>query len=149
MSTIDDYIRRTVEAAPPLTAEQRDRLALLLNPDAERFAPRSRLDQLPPPMKKCALYRHFDVDGNLLYVGISVNPRSRRADHARHSAFMEFAANETVEWFDDVSSAEDAERLAIRNEAPLFNRVHSMPDRDHRLVSYCIERGAMHLLKPL
>ncbi len=25
-----DYIRRTVDAAPPLTAEQRDRLALLL-----------------------------------------------------------------------------------------------------------------------
>ena len=27
-----DYIKRTVDAAPPLTAEQRDRLALLLRP---------------------------------------------------------------------------------------------------------------------
>lgn len=32
-----DYIKRTVDAAPPLTADQRDRLALLLRggPDAD------------------------------------------------------------------------------------------------------------------
>lgn len=29
-----DYIRETVDAAPPLTPEQRDRLALLLNGNA-------------------------------------------------------------------------------------------------------------------
>jgi hypothetical protein len=29
-----DYITRTVDAAPPLTADQRDRLALLLRPVA-------------------------------------------------------------------------------------------------------------------
>lgn len=29
-----DYIKRTVQQAPPLTAEQRDRLALLLRGDA-------------------------------------------------------------------------------------------------------------------
>lgn len=29
-----DYIRKTVDAAPPLTAEQRDRLALLLQGEA-------------------------------------------------------------------------------------------------------------------
>jgi hypothetical protein len=28
---LEDHIRRIVEAAPPLTAEQRDRLALLLH----------------------------------------------------------------------------------------------------------------------
>lgn len=28
---LEDYIRRTVDAAPPLTGEQRDRLALLLH----------------------------------------------------------------------------------------------------------------------
>ena len=29
---LEEYIRRTVDAAPPLTTEQRDRLALLLRP---------------------------------------------------------------------------------------------------------------------
>ena len=31
MEQLEDHIRRVVEAAPPLTAEQRDRLALLLH----------------------------------------------------------------------------------------------------------------------
>ena len=33
-SRLEDYIKRTVDAAPPLTAEQRDRLALLLRTPA-------------------------------------------------------------------------------------------------------------------
>jgi hypothetical protein len=37
---LEDYIRRTVDAAPPLTPEQRDRLAVLLRApsDASRAA---------------------------------------------------------------------------------------------------------------
>jgi hypothetical protein len=31
---VDDYVRRLVDAAPPLTAEQRDRLAVILRGDA-------------------------------------------------------------------------------------------------------------------
>lgn len=31
---LEDYIIRTVDAAPPLTVEQRDRLALLLRPSS-------------------------------------------------------------------------------------------------------------------
>jgi len=31
-ANLADYIKRTVDAAPPLTAEQRDRLALMLRP---------------------------------------------------------------------------------------------------------------------
>lgn len=31
---LEEYIQRTVDAAPPLTPEQRDRLALLLRPTA-------------------------------------------------------------------------------------------------------------------
>lgn len=34
VAKIEDYVRRTVSAAPPLTAAQRDRLALLLRGDA-------------------------------------------------------------------------------------------------------------------
>ena len=33
-ANLEDYIRRTVDAAPPLTAEQRDRLAVLLRGEA-------------------------------------------------------------------------------------------------------------------
>ena len=33
-ANIENYIRRTVDAAPPLTDEQRDRLAVLLRPSS-------------------------------------------------------------------------------------------------------------------
>lgn len=34
-SRLAEHIRKTVDAAPPLTADQRDRLALILRGDAE------------------------------------------------------------------------------------------------------------------
>jgi hypothetical protein len=33
---LEDHIRRVVDSAPPLTAEQRDRLAVLLRPTAQQ-----------------------------------------------------------------------------------------------------------------
>lgn len=35
VSSTDDYIRKLVDSAPPLTLEQRDRLAVLLRPDIQ------------------------------------------------------------------------------------------------------------------
>jgi hypothetical protein len=35
---LEDYLRRTVDAAPPLSAEQRDRLALLLRGGSDAAA---------------------------------------------------------------------------------------------------------------
>lgn len=35
MSSTDDYIKKLVDSAPPLTLEQRDRLAVLLRPDSQ------------------------------------------------------------------------------------------------------------------
>jgi hypothetical protein len=37
-TTLEDHIRRVVDAAPPLTPEQRERLALLLHPGGDRAA---------------------------------------------------------------------------------------------------------------
>lgn len=42
----EDYIRRLVDAAPPLTPEQRDRLAMLLRP-----IPRRAVTLMPPPSR--------------------------------------------------------------------------------------------------
>ena len=38
MSSADDYIKKLVDSAPPLTPEQRNRLAVLLRPDSQRQA---------------------------------------------------------------------------------------------------------------
>lgn len=145
-------IAETVAAWPPLTNNQRAQLVrLLYGGDSGSLgavaAPRVALDRTPPPVRKCALYRHYDADGNLLYVGITINPGRRGKDHAKSSAWVEFAAREESVWFDSEEDAKAAERDAISNEAPLFNRVHAGGKRDERLLSYLIERRAFHLLR--
>jgi hypothetical protein len=67
------------------------------------------------------LYRHFDFEGALLYVGVSINAINRLSQH-------KVAAH----WFDDISKVEienyptreealKAEREAIIEEKPLHN----------------------------
>lgn len=73
----------------------------------------------------CALYRHFDRDGRLLYVGISRDPEKRWAQHRTQSWWV--MANRvgrvSIEWFADERQARTAERAAIRLENPAHNRL--------------------------
>jgi hypothetical protein len=71
------------------------------------------------------LYRHFDAEGVLLYVGISIDVGRRTGDHAKHSAWFDRVARIDVETFDSRDAAIDAERRAIINECPLFNVHHN------------------------
>lgn len=70
-----------------------------------------------------ALYRFFDGAGQLLYVGITRNPESRFAAHAREKALTWWprAARHTVEWFETRRIAADAEAAAIATEQPIHN----------------------------
>lgn len=76
----------------------------------------------------CKLYRLFDENWVLLYVGISVRPDKRMNEHARSKEWWPL-----VEHFlltDCVSRREalDLETSIIRNERPIFNIVHNEPD---------------------
>ena len=68
-----------------------------------------------------SLYRHFDADAVLLYVGISLSAVGRLSDHRHTSAWFPQIARVTVEQFPDRASAYEAETAAINNENPLFN----------------------------
>lgn len=71
---------------------------------------------------RTALYRHYDATDALLYVGISSDPVART--HAHKSAdWADRVVRFTGEWFDTWAEAHAAERRAIRDEKPLFNRV--------------------------
>lgn len=70
-----------------------------------------------------ALYRFFDADGRLLYVGISKDPDKRERAHALRSPWHPHAKSRTIEWHESREAALDAERAAIHEEAPLFNRL--------------------------
>jgi predicted GIY-YIG superfamily endonuclease len=74
-----------------------------------------------------ALYRLFDADGELLYVGISGNPSQRLKRHEWLQPWWFQVDSHTLDWKDSRQEAAEAERLAIRAELPRWNREH-MPD---------------------
>lgn len=74
---------------------------------------------------RCALYRHFSEDETLLYVGISLAPLSRLGRHRGYSTWKDEIKTVRIEYFLDSSSAEQAERIAIKLEKPLHNTTHS------------------------
>lgn len=96
-----------------------------------------------------ALYRRFDAEGTLLYVGITDALDERTKAHDDGSSWSEFATHETVEMFPDRAAALAAEVQAIRSERPLFNMQHNnSPEARRRLVGYLIQNGRIDLLVP-
>lgn len=71
--------------------------------------------------KPVALYRHFDLNGELLYVGITNHPQLRWLQHRETSPWAWLVADTTLHWLPDRAKAAAAERRAIRTERPLFN----------------------------
>ena len=96
--------------------------------------------------KPVALYRHFDMFGQLLYVGITLRTSSRLANHAATSQWVQFADHEAAVWYPSRAEAEKAEREAIEIEKPIFNKIYAPADRAQRVVSYLLARGATDLL---
>lgn len=76
----------------------------------------------------CSLYRHFDVEGALLYVGISVSWPARTKAHAGGSRWFDLVAKVEIERFETREAALDAERKAIKAEKPRFNIIHNRDD---------------------
>lgn len=67
------------------------------------------------------LYRHRDAYGELLYIGVSLRPLYRTAQHAGSSWFPEIVQIDLVH-FPDMKSARQAERTAIAIEKPKYNK---------------------------
>jgi hypothetical protein len=76
-------------------------------------------------MSKQTLYRFYDTDGNLLYVGISNTWYQRFHDHERKSGWFSKVAYSTFEWHESRESVSIAELQAIRTENPEFNQAHN------------------------
>jgi hypothetical protein len=74
------------------------------------------------------LYRAFDGDGRLLYVGISLNALNRLSEHKRSSGWFGHVARVEVEHMPSREFAASAEIHAIRTERPLWNVTHNSPD---------------------
>jgi hypothetical protein len=74
---------------------------------------------------ECYLYRHFHPNGDLLYVGISLQPLRRQDRHIKSADWRNLIHRIVIEPFTTREEALEAEQLAIRNEFPKFNAMHN------------------------
>lgn len=67
------------------------------------------------------VYRHYNVDGELLYVGTSGNPFVRLQDHRIGSHWFKSFAWIELEHYSSADEAMVAETRAIKEERPRYN----------------------------
>lgn len=77
--------------------------------------------------RKTCVYRLFDADGVLLYVGASWNPKTRIFNH-KDKPWWSQVAKSTIEWHPDRFTALRFEAKAIVEESPLYNVMGVDPD---------------------
>jgi hypothetical protein len=85
--------------------------------DQQMFDQRRGLHQ------RTALYRLYDADDALLYVGITKNIVQRWFQHSQTKTWWSQAIRREVAWLDDRPAALLAERRAILAEHPIHNPV--------------------------
>lgn len=70
----------------------------------------------------CTLYRHFDAEDRLLYVGITDSLERRTKQHKRAASWAESIDRIEAEELSTREHALAAEKVAIQFEAPLHNK---------------------------
>ena len=78
-----------------------------------------------------ALYRFWDKNKNLLYIGISSNFVGRLKAHNYAAEWFGQTANVTIEHYDNRKDVERAEKQAIQTELPQYNKTHNPNYESH------------------
>jgi predicted GIY-YIG superfamily endonuclease len=73
--------------------------------------------------QRTAVYRLYDGDGVLLYVGITYDVPERWRHHRRHKLWWPQVVHKRLVWYDTRPEAEAAETHAIVAEEPLHNHM--------------------------
>lgn len=76
--------------------------------------------------RRPTLYRYFDKDGRLLYVGVTTGHLERMLQHSLASLWWTDAVSCTLVHFTDEAEMREAERVAIETERPIHNRTFSV-----------------------
>lgn len=81
---------------------------------------------MPESPERTALYRLYDADDRLLYVGITTSPKTRFASHATYKHWWPQVDRKDVTWLAGTwGQALTIEAAAIQNEKPQFNGKHN------------------------
>lgn len=78
-------------------------------------------------MKSNILYRCFDADSRLLYIGITANPPRRFRHHRGVKDWWAVVANIQLQTFETREALEAAEQSAIQSEQPRYNVAYLNP----------------------
>jgi hypothetical protein len=79
----------------------------------------------PGDGKETHLYRHYDKDEKLLYVGISAHAFVRLCGHKKSKWYKKIATVK-IETFPSRTLALRAEKSIIQNEKPRYNKAHKV-----------------------
>ena len=103
--------------------------------ELEQYVMRKALDFLKRDDEpECYLYRHYHPNGDLLYVGVSLEPLRRQDRHLKEADWRSMICRILIEPFETREEALAAEELAIRTEFPKFNSRHN--ERYHPLEEF-------------
>lgn len=87
-----------------------------------------RTPTLPPlAERRTAVYRLFAADGELLYVGISCDLKTRLSDHRCHKVWWPDVDRIAIDWHVNRASALDQEAQAATYEKPRHNVLRPDP----------------------
>lgn len=82
--------------------------------------PPTNSETRPPGMASC-VYRIYDRNHVLLYVGMSVNPRGRFRAHSMDKDWWKDTHHCSLTWYPDLRTTELAEHIGIYEGAPIHN----------------------------
>ena len=71
--------------------------------------------------ERTAVYRMYDTDWTLLYVGVAKRLGARWDVHAKQQPWWDQVKHQTVTWYPNRDEAEAVEETAIRDERPVYN----------------------------
>lgn len=81
-----------------------------------------------PEPERTALYRLYDADGELLYIGISRKPEKRFEQHAACKNWWHLVARKVISSCPTEEAALRAEEAAITAEQPLYDGTRRIKD---------------------
>lgn len=91
-----------------------------------------RLIAAGPPDRPAAVYRIYNTDGEIIYVGVGYDPWKRLQGHLARASWAGSIHSYAADWFPSRALADQVEQALIRQERPIYN----VQGTDlHRLVS--------------
>jgi hypothetical protein len=87
------------------------------------------------------VYCHLAKDGQVLYVGKSIDPKRRSGEHRKSSPWGARIATITVEWYSTEKAAREAEASMIELERPPHNVAGVLTEGQRRVRDAKLERG--------